>query len=218
MESKIKSLAISQHLVLRSIPEILFSDKKSENLTDLAEWSLNFEVLSEILNIELKVKDLFHKYHYDRMISSYLSSSIENEKLLNKIGENFGNEVLALYGFIISIIALNFTSSICGKIIESAIDKERRSMILNEVKLRSPQSPELCFLEGALRVPLALTTAIPIPRLAGGSDVTKDGRPFRLFPGYPEPPSTQRTGNSNPPGWLIALGALAIVAYCADRE
>jgi hypothetical protein len=136
MESKIKSLVICKHLILKSIPDILFNEEEKDNQTALKEWTLNFQVLSEILNVDLQVKDLLHKqYHYDKIISSYLLSSIENDTLLEKISENFGDDIAILYFFLSFIIAIHFVCSIRQHIDTTEdIAKERRKLILSELE------------------------------------------------------------------------------------
>ena len=80
------------------------------------------------------------------------------------------------------------------------------------------QSPEFCSFEGRLRVPLALTTAVPIWFPAAGRNEGKAIRPVKLFPGYTGnlSNSTKETPNSIP--WLIAFGALALVSLCANKD
>jgi hypothetical protein len=108
MEDEIKALVMAQHFVVKTRADHV--QNETQELEDLYRmWFRNFSVLSELMDMEIKEEDLIDK-DGDRgmLVTFYLDSFIENDKISNKVQYECGDELAALYIFLTYIQALNY--------------------------------------------------------------------------------------------------------------
>jgi len=136
MEKKIRNLVLAKHFILKNIMDVAWNEKPKQFEKSLARWSINFSVLSDLLNIEIDTKDLIHKkYDFNKFFSSYLLCTIKKDKLLDKIYNNYGIDLAALYYFYTNIVALHYITSAhtYGDLLDKAAP-DRKALVSREIK------------------------------------------------------------------------------------
>lgn len=135
MISKIKKFVLSKHFLTKSITEAGFShDSDIELEEDLKTEIENFNFLAKTLNIEFgEIKDILSEdFHFDRLISSYLNSIINNDNIDEKIIEMYGKEISEYYHILTHIISVHYISSFLIAKKEINIKTERGQFLNSE--------------------------------------------------------------------------------------
>jgi len=112
MELKIKNLVLAKHFLLKNITESAYLDE-NDFAEKLEDWLQNFMFLAESLNIPIShVSDILSDdHHFDKLISSYINSSQNNNSIHEKIFENYGKEISEYYKLITEILTVNYIAS-----------------------------------------------------------------------------------------------------------
>lgn len=133
MISKIKKFVLSKHFLTKSITEAGFShDSDEEFEEDLNTEIENFNFLAKSLNIKFEgIKDLLSKdFHYDKLISSYINSIVNNDNIDENIIEIYGKEISEYYHILTHILSVHYISSFL--LIKEEINiKTERGQFLN---------------------------------------------------------------------------------------
>ena len=134
MIDKIKTLVLARHFVIKGLFDIAYDDDPNTDGDYIVKWTNYFDVISELLGINISLRDVQIKdFDVDKLISYPIKSAVYEDALDDLIFENFGFEESILYRTFTNIITLHYVTSLYTYDTNfENIPKDRAKLILSE--------------------------------------------------------------------------------------